>query len=181
MSFTHSYIEPSQVNAFIYCPRRFYYQNVMKIFYTNDDVEIGKYEHENHWQNTKKRKELYLISHTWKIKGKIDFIKEENGLQIPIEIKKRRCNSEKPFENDVMQLMCYIVLLEEKFDKCPYGYLLYKGSKRKYKIINVYYLQKKLKTYISKLNYYNSTKILPQRIENKNRCHRCSLREYCFI
>lgn len=179
---THNYIQPSQINAFVYCKRRWYYQNIQKIFFPNDDTEIGKYDHENHWQNTIKRKEIYIESHILKIKGKIDYIIEENGLQIPIEIKKGKCNGVKPFENDVMQLMCYVLLLEENYSfKYNHGYLLYKGSKKKYTVEITNDIRKKLIYYIHQLRGYANKNVIPKIEYDKNKCYRCSIREYCLI
>ena len=152
MTFTHNYLEPHQVNTFVYCKRRWYYQNRSKLQILNCHMQIGSYIQNNHWMETIKRKEIYLISHKWKLKGKCDYVVHENGFQIPIEIKKGKCNGNKPFMNDVMQLLCYILLLEEHFETSyPYGYILYVGSKQKYKVNVTLVLRKTIKNYFVKI------------------------------
>lgn len=178
----HKYYQPSQINTFVYCKRRWYYQNVHKIFYHNDDTEIGKYEHENHWQNTLKRKEVYIESHSMKIKAKIDYLVEENGIQVPIEIKKGKCTENTAYENDIMQLVCYIMLFEEHYLlKYHHGYILYKGSKKKYTIEISDELRKKLIYYLNQMRGYENKKAIPKLEYNENKCYRCSIRDYCLI
>lgn len=178
---THNYIEPHQLNTFVYCKRRWYYQNRLKLAIINYHMQIGTYVQENYWRKAIKRKELYLISHKLKIKGKCDYIVEENGVQIPIEIKKGKCNSKKPFKNDIMQLLCYILLLEEHFGVTyPYGYILYVGSKRKYKINITLVLRRSIKYYFKKIYSYLRSGKLPKKQNNKNKCRGCSYEDYCW-
>ena len=109
--FTHLFIEPSQVNAFVYCKRNWYYRHRLKIRLINEHIEIGLYLHKNHWLNTITCKSVYLISEKFKLKGVCDYFLHEEGHQIPLEIKKGVCHGQNPYKNDLMQLMCYIVFV----------------------------------------------------------------------
>ncbi len=179
--FTHDYIEPYQVNSFVYCKRRWYYQNRLKFFINNSDLEIGKYIHETHWLHKYKHKEIYLISHNWKLKGICDYLIKENGIHIPVELKKGKSNKNKPFKNDMMQLMCYILLLEEHFDvKYPHGYLFYKESKQKLKVVNDRTTRSELYSLFKAIRAFMRSKKLPNRKDNKKSCWSCSYHGYCW-
>ena len=179
--FSHHYIEPHQVNSFVYCKRKWFYQNRLKLQITNDDFEIGLYVHENHWMKTIKRKDIYLMSEKLRLKGICDYILEENGLQIPIEVKKGKCIAEKPYKNDVMQLLCYILLLEEHFKlRYTHGYIIYVGSKRKFKIIVTPFLRKTIKNCFKEIKAYYSNGKIPKRKKSKSWCTGCSYEEYCW-
>ncbi|MFX1259262.1 MAG: CRISPR-associated protein Cas4 [Promethearchaeota archaeon] len=179
--FTHDYNEPHQLNSFVYCKRKWYYQNRLKFSIDNSDLELGKYIHDNHWLNTKKRKEVYLISHKWKLKGMWDYLLEENGVQIPVEIKIGKCNAHKPFKNDNMQLMCYILLLEDHFSvKYTHGYILYVSSKCKCKVNVSLTLRKTIENYFKKIHSYLRSKKIQKRQKNEKCCIKCSYREYCW-
>ena len=69
---TDNYHEPSQICTFVYCPLSWHRENRDKLRFFNHHLEIGKYDHEHHWQDTIKRKEMYLVSDEWKLKGKYD-------------------------------------------------------------------------------------------------------------
>lgn len=179
---TYTYAEPHAINAFVYCPRRWYYQSVLKLHLPNDALEIGTYDHDHYWQQTVKRREVYLVSSTLKMKGKCDYLIEEDGIQIPLEIKKGHCTGDNPYENDVMQLIGYILLLEEHFSiKYAYGYVIYMGSRKRYRVNVTDALRAKLRWYVMTLRMYTNQHKLPPRQKQQNKCDRCSLLLYCWI
>ena len=179
--FTHDYIQPYQVNSFVYCKRKWYYQNRLNFFVNSDDLKIEKYVHKNHWLTRYKYKELYLVSHEKKIKGICDFLIEENGLYIPVEVKSGKCNASPAFKNDIMQLMCYILLLEDHFDiKYPHGYILYLGSKRKYKVSVSLALRKNVQKKIQEIRSYMRSKKIPKQNYDEKLCRNCSYHDYCW-
>ena len=44
---SETYIPLSQINTYVFCPRRFYYESVEGHQVVNDHVEEGKIKHEN--------------------------------------------------------------------------------------------------------------------------------------
>ncbi|MBD3255175.1 MAG: CRISPR-associated protein Cas4 [Candidatus Lokiarchaeota archaeon] len=175
------YLGPSEINAFIYCKRNWYYRTQLKLPFLNESMKIGKYVHEHFWLDTIKRKEIYLISHKWKLKGRCDYIIEEKGMQIPLEIKYGNCNNEVPYQNDAMQLLCYILLLGGYLNEhIPYGYILYVTSKRKYKVNNTLSYRKMLRSIIRSMHAYMNGNIFPNRTDYTLRCYGCSFMDYCW-
>ncbi|MFX1257735.1 MAG: CRISPR-associated protein Cas4 [Promethearchaeota archaeon] len=116
-----------------------------------------------------------------KLKGICDYLLEENGVQIPLKIKTGKCNANTPFKNDVMQLMCSILLLEENYlTNYKYGYILYVRSKKKYKVEVDAKLRSELYSYIRAIHSYMFNKKIPKRQENEVFCRKCSYRDYCW-
>ena len=69
-----------------------------------------------------------LFSKRYGLAGKPDYIVEQNGSVIPVEVKPSRV-SPQPRESDVMQLAAYAVLVEEKYEtRVPHGLLKYRDQ-----------------------------------------------------
>ena len=72
--------------------------------------------------------ERALVSHTHRLTGKPDYLIEERGQLIPVEVKPTR-RAATPYERDLVQLAGYCLLVEEQFgQRPPYGILRYAGQ-----------------------------------------------------
>lgn len=68
-----------------------------------------------------------LVSHTYRLVGKPDYILRRPEGYIPVEVKPTR-RAKQPYDSDLMQLVAYCVLVEECFGhRPPYGLLRYAG------------------------------------------------------
>ncbi|MFX1259898.1 MAG: Dna2/Cas4 domain-containing protein [Promethearchaeota archaeon] len=98
---------------------------------------------------------------------------------MPVEIKIGKRNANTPFKNEVMQLLCSILLLEENYlTNYKYGYILYVRSKKKYKVEVDAKLRRELCSYFRAINFYMFNKKIPKRQENEVFCRKCSHRDY---
>ena len=177
------FIQPAELNAFVYCRRQWYYRYILKITIKDENMRIGVYLNDTHWQNAKKRKEKVYYSEKYKLKGRIDYIESEDGLHIPLEIKKGRSNKGDAWEWDIMQLICYIHLLDEFYlnEEINYGYILYKQSRERIKVLLTKRLEGKWQIYVREIRYYKFSKNIPRRRKHKNSRGKCALYEYCLI
>ena len=74
------------------------------------------------------RVEKPLFSKRYGLAGKPDYIVEQNGSVIPVEVKPSRV-SPQPRESDVMQLAAYALLIEETHaTRVPHGLLKYRDA-----------------------------------------------------
>ena len=106
---------------------------------------------------------------------------EEKGICIPVELKRGKSNKNTSYRNDVMQLICYILLLEEYFDvKYPYRYIFYKESKQKLKVVNERNTRSELYSLFKAIRAFMCSKKLPNRKDNKKSCWNCSYHGYCW-
>src|SRR5512135_659407 len=74
------------------------------------------------------RVERPLFSRHYGLTGKPDYILEEDGKTIPVEVKPNR-RSPSPRESDLMQLTAYGLLVEDTYGQAPpYGLLKYQEA-----------------------------------------------------
>lgn len=122
-----------------------------------------------------------MISNELRLKGRCDYILKEGNLFIPLELKRGSCIASEPFNNDVMQLMCYILLIENTFKtKCPHGYILYLGSKQRIKVKTSLTLRRSVQVCFNSIRSYQSNKKIPNRLEQKNCGVDCPYYSYCW-
>ena len=75
-----------------------------------------------------KKVERPLFSRRYGLTGKPDYIVEERGATIPVEVKPNRV-APAPRESDTLQLAAYALLIEENFGAMPaYGLLKYRDA-----------------------------------------------------
>jgi len=66
-----------------------------------------------------------LVDHRWRLAGRPDYLLEQNGGYIPVEVKPTRRASQ-PYDSDLMQLAAYCRLVEAHYGKRPtHGILRY--------------------------------------------------------
>lgn len=78
------------------------------------------------YSDTEENPGVVLYSLTINLAGKPDYIIKESGGEIPVEVKTTSRIPSEPYQNHVMQLMSYCLLVEENYGKAPIGgYLRY--------------------------------------------------------
>jgi CRISPR-associated exonuclease Cas4 len=179
---TSKYDEPHAVNTFAYCHRRWYYQQVLKFFEHNDHTEIGAHVHDRrHEDGVEKRSEVFIVSHRLKLKGKCDYIMNVLEKKVPVEIKKGKDKFGVPAFNDVMQLVCYVLMIEERYgEPAPTGIIIYAGSRKRYEIAIHGYHKRQLYRLLASMRSMKNLHKIPERTKNKNRCVKCSINARCL-
>ena len=94
---SETYIPLSQINTYVFCPRRFYYESVEGHQVINEHVEEGKIKHTRVDTEMKDRKERgvkvsrrqYLASDTLGVSGYLDLIEEKKGYLVLSNTRKR--------------------------------------------------------------------------------------------
>lgn len=167
----------SEINEFLYCPRRLYYFKFYDYHYQSYELIDGTLKHENSSTRGNWIKKIFLKSENLGIKGEIDVIKNEH-LAIPVE--RKRSKKGKYYKNDEYQLVAYCLLLEENIDEeIPYGYIYLYSTDRKHKIKITKVKRKNVKEIINKIKKMDIDKI-PKQVDNSNKCKKCSVRNYCM-
>ena len=173
-------IEAHELGTFAFCERQWFLRYVRQLPIKNMDMEIGKYEHTHYWQSTSKRKELYLCNEELGLKGKCDYVIYENGQNVPLEIKKGHWCRDAPRQNDTFQLLVYVKLLENHFQfKYHHAYVIYIGSRKKYKIELTEVLWQKFTDIVNKLATINRN-VIPSTLNN-HQCDKCSMDIICKV
>lgn len=182
---SETYIPLSQINTYVFCPRRFYYESVEGHQVINDHIEEGKIKHEHvHTAVTDRKKgdktisrRQYLASDTLGVSGYTDLVEEKNGVPYPVEFKKAGTGD---WLNDQVQLCLQGLLLEEKTGvSIPHGYIFYIGSKRRRKVPFDAELRQTTRQYVAEARSLLDSRKIPEPIHD-NRCNGCSVRSICL-
>ena len=182
---SETYIPLSQINTYVFCPRRFYYESVEGHQVINEHVEEGKIKHTRVDTEMKNRNERgvkvsrrqYLASDTLGVSGYLDLIEEKKGVPCPVEYKKAGTGN---WLNDQVQLCLQGMLIEESSGTAvPHGYIYYIGSKRRRKVVFDDELRQTSRDFVSDAESLLQTRKIPEPVHD-NRCNGCSVRGICL-
>ena len=180
-----TYIPLSQINTYVFCPRRFYYESVEGHQVINEHVEEGKIKHARVDTEMKDRSERdahvsrrqYLASETLGVSGYLDLIEEKKGVTYPVEYKKAGTGD---WLNDQVQLCLQGMLIEESTGvDVPHGYIYYIGSKRRRKVVFDEELRRTSRDFVASAESLLQTRKIPEPVHD-NRCNGCSVRKICL-
>ena len=125
------------------------------------------------WQ----RCERPLFSPRYRLAGKPDYLVEERGCIVPVEVKPGRDSAE-PYEGDVLQLAAYCLLVEDEYGQRPrYGYLKY--SQAVFCIDYTHSLRQQLLDRLDTMRRDLRARDVPPSHTEPRRCLRCGHRRVC--
>ena len=109
--------------------------------------------------------------------GKPDYLIENSGQYIPVEVKSTRV-SDAPYDAHIFQLAAYCLLVQRQLGKRPaYGILNY--SNRTYAIDYTPQLEQALQDLLIDIHAQEKSKELPRSHDSAARCNHCSYRSVC--
>jgi CRISPR-associated exonuclease Cas4 len=109
--------------------------------------------------------------------GKPDYLIEQNGQIIPVEVKSGRA-PEAPYDSHIFQLASYCLLVEKTYNKRPpYGIIHY-GS-RDFAVDYTRDLENALMNLLADMRRDEGRRNLPRSHEQASRCRRCGYRSVC--
>ncbi|NJN74314.1 MAG: CRISPR-associated protein Cas4 [Limnothrix sp. RL_2_0] len=178
------YLPLAYLNAWEYCPRRFYFEYVLGEMEINDHIIRGTHLHRNINEtgtsiegNTRIHRQQWVWSDRLKIKGIIDAVEETNGLLIPLEYKKGKMANHL---NDHFQLCAAALCLEEKIGQSiPYGEIFYYGNRRRQQVEFTQTLRNLTEQAIMAA-HLSVTRPMPLPLSNQKKCTDCSLKRLCL-
>ncbi len=193
------YIPISLVNAYAYCPRRFYYEFVLGEMVVNEYVLEGQQLHERvdtPGSSTREGKEqlrhIYLCAPRLGLTGYCDLLEAEEqhtdlkklaqeGKLYPVEYKKGKMGK---WLSDHTQLCAQAIALEEVLDiavgSITHGYIFYIGSARRDEIPLDGTLREMTLTMLTEAHEIAQTQQPPVPITNWRKCRDCSLEPICL-
>lgn len=179
-----NYLPLAYLNAFEYCPRRFYWEYVLGEMADNEHIIIGRHLHRNINQeqtiqegNTIIHKQQWVWSDRLNIKGIIDAVEEIDNKLVPLEYKKGKMSKHL---NDHFQLCAAALCLEENTGKSiTYGEIFYHSNRRRQVV--EFTKELRLATEQAIKNAHQSIiGKMPLPINNQNKCRDCSLKNICL-
>jgi CRISPR-associated exonuclease Cas4 len=109
--------------------------------------------------------------------GKPDYLVEDNGFLIPVEVKSRRAPN-LPHDSHVYQLAAYCLLVERTTNKRPpYGILHY--SDRTFSIDYTPELESELEELLDTIRLNERRGAADRSHKEQARCAKCGYRDYC--
>jgi len=109
--------------------------------------------------------------------GKPDYLIEQNGQIIPVEVKSGRSPGA-PYDSHIFQLASYCLLVERTYGKRPpYGIIHY--SDRDYAVDYTRELESTLLDILAEMKRDDHRTDVPRSHEQVSRCARCGFRKMC--
>jgi len=170
-------INVSDLNQYVYCPRRYWYLHYFDTQGENYERIEGKTQHENKstrggWVN-----EMYLEDEALGLKGKIDVL-ELDGDPIPVE--RKRAESGTYYRSDELQIAGYCLLLEAHL-----GEPVREGAVYLYETDQCMHiritddLRESVEETLAAMRSMDSDSV-PPITDNPAKCDGCSARSYCM-
>ncbi len=182
---TDNYLPLSYLNAWEYCPRRFYLEYELGETQDNEHIILGRYLHENINQegtikegNTLIHRQQWVWSENLQISGIIDAVEQRDNQLIPLEYKKGKMAQHL---NDHFQLCAAALCLEERTGKeISFGEIFYHGNRRRQKVMFTSQLREMTTAAIYYAQKTAINKKMPAPIDHKKKCQACSLINICM-
>ena len=169
-------VNVSDLNQYLYCPRRYWYLHFYDTQKENFYKIDGKLKHENKAQRGSWTNEIYIESEKLGLKGKVDVLDEKSSATIPIERKR----GENYGYNDEIQLAGYCMLLSKNTgEKIREGAIyLYETDQRIHIVITEDHKAEVFKI-VTKITSMSPGEP-PPFTNNPAKCEKCSTRKYCM-
>lgn len=178
------YLPLAYLNAWEYCPRRFYLEYVLGEMEDNEHIILGRHLHRNvDCEGTSQEGETTIHNHQWVwsdrllVAGIIDAVEERDGCPIPIEYKKGRMGNHL---SDHFQLCAAGLCLEEHTGKTiPHGEIFYHANRRRQKVPFTLQLRQATEDAIATARQA-AQGTMPAPIDHPKKCLACSLQPICL-
>lgn len=181
---TENYLPLAYLNAWEYCPRRFYLEYQLGEMEDNEHILIGRYLHRNiDEEGISQEGDTLVHRHQWiwsdrlQVSGIIDAVEERDHQLIPLEFKKGKMANHL---NDHFQLCAAALCLEERTGRSiAYGEIFYHTNRRRQKVTFTLQLREATEQAIAAAQMAAQGS-MPQPIEHPKKCQACSLQGICL-
>ena len=168
-------VNVSDLNQYLYCPRRLYYLMFYDTQGLNYYLADGRSKHTHQSRRGGWYREMYLRSDRLHLHGKIDLLEGKTRLT-PVE----RKHGDTYYDNDEIQLAAYCMILEDYLgEPVRMGYLYLFGTNERYAItITDWHREKVLE--VTRAIRNMTIDAIPDFADNPNKCNNCSAVQYCM-
>ncbi|MDX2212494.1 MAG: CRISPR-associated protein Cas4 [Oculatellaceae cyanobacterium bins.114] len=178
------YLPLAYLNAWEYCPRRFYLEYVLGEMADNEHILMGRHLHRNiNEEGVIQEEDMLIHQQQWVwsdrllVSGVIDAVEEREGQLIPLEYKKGKMARHL---SDHFQLCAAALCLEEQTGRSlAYGEIFYHANRRRQTVPFTSELRQATEAAIAaaRLAVYQS---MPIPIDYPKKCQACSLQGICL-
>ena len=179
-----NYLPLAYLNAWEYCPRRFYLEYQLGENADNEHIILGRHLHRNINNegtylegDTIIYRQQWVWSHRFLINGIIDAVEQRDDELIPLEYKKGRMNNHL---SDHFQLCGAALCLEERTGKTiTNGEIFYHANRRRERVKFTTTLRQATQEAIQAAKEA-LIKPIPKPIDHPKKCRDCSLKGICL-
>lgn len=179
-----NYLPLAYLNAWEYCPRRFYLEYELGEMEDNEHILIGRHLHRNiDEEGITQEGDTLVHRHQWvwcdrlQISGIIDAVEERDRQLIPLEYKKGKMANHL---NDHFQLCAAALCLEERTGhSIAYGEIFYHSNRRRQQVMFTPQLREATEQAIVAAQMA-AKGAMPRPIEHPKKCQACSLQGICL-
>lgn len=185
-------IAVAHLNAYVYCPRRFFLEHNRGMFEDNIHTVEGRSRHRtvdagkprpSRKAEVIHRRSVSFSSAKLGIIGRLDLLEEDGAAGIyPVEYKKgKKPKNREPWLNDRIQLCAQALLMRENGLPVPEkAFLYYIGSRARVEVAIDESLIRETIQVIHDCRRISTVPDPPPLAENRNKCHGCSLIAICL-
>lgn len=178
------YLPLAYLNAWEYCPRRFYLEYVLGEMADNEHIILGRHLHRNiNQEGVIQEGDLLIHQQQWVwsdrllVSGVIDAVEEREGQLVPLEYKKGKMAKHL---SDHFQLCAAALCLEERTGlSLIYGEIFYHANRRRQRVLFTPELRQATEAAIMAARLAVSQP-MPAPIEHARKCQACSLQGICL-
>lgn len=178
------YLPLAYLNAWEYCPRRFYLEYVLGEMEDNEHIILGRHLHRNiNEESVVQEDEVVIHQQQWvwsdrlQVSGIIDAVEEREGQLIPIEYKKGKMGKHL---SDHFQLCAAGLCLEERTGRTiAGGEIFYHANRRRQKVPFTPQLKQATEAAIAAA-HRAIDQPMPAPIDHPKKCQACSLQGICL-
>ena len=178
------YLPLAYLNAWEYCPRRFYLEYVLGEMEDNEHIILGRHLHRNIDEegtlqegDTRIHQQQWVWSDRLLVSGVIDAVEEREGQLVPVEYKKGKMAQHL---NDHFQLCAAALCLEERTGRSiAYGEIFYHANRRRQRVNFTPQLRQATEV-VSAAARQAAYQPMPRPISNAKKCQACSLLSICL-
>jgi CRISPR-associated exonuclease Cas4 len=179
-----NYLPLAYLNAWEYCPRRFYFEYVLGEMADNEHIVLGRHVHRNIDEErviregeTTIHQQQWVWSDRLGVSGIIDAVEETHGQLVPIEYKKGKMGKHL---SDHFQLCAAGLCLEDRLGcTIAQGEIFYHANRRRQKVPFTPELRAMTEQAIADA-IAACDRPMPAPIDNPRKCQACSLQEMCL-
>lgn len=168
------YLPISKVNTVVFCPRRYYIEQVLADTVTNYHMLEGSALHD---RTARPGEGVWVWSDTLGLNGIIDQLTREGESWVITEFKKGYLADH---QSDKVQLcalaMCFEAARGVTLD---YGYLYYHQTRRRMRVDFSAELRQQVTEAVAQMRELALATCYPPVTDNPNKCRGCSVRESC--
>ena len=175
---SEEFVHVSELQEFVYCPRRHYYQRYHDQIGKPYELVDGRSMHDKQSDRGGWVKEQYFKSEALDLHGKIDLLEHDGGELTPVE--RKRAESGAYYESDEVQLAAYCMLLADEIDEpVNVGYIYLYSTDERHAVHITDRHRQTVEEIVSRIQSMTVDEI-PPLTDNPKKCDACSARHYCM-